>query len=207
MSLLPTLTEDKVDEKVATTFTRLREALGTSTVPEAFLPLGHVPTLVQDAYMNYKKFVLGAGKLESKRKALVGLGAAAALKNPTWIKLLADHARSVGADDQAIADAVAVAATCAMYNVFFKFRDISGSSIFEGMLVGLRAHTFAGVTLDERTVELINVVVSDINGCKPCTSGHVAKARDLGASDEEILESIQVAATIAAGATFLSAIG
>ena len=46
-------------------------------------------------------------------------------------------------------EALAVGATNSMYNVLFKFRDISGSDVFDGMGVGLRAHTFQGTSLDE----------------------------------------------------------
>ena len=82
-----------------------------------------------------------------------------------------------------------------------------GSDLFGGMAVGLRAHTFAGPSLDDATVELINVAISDINGCKPCTEGHVAKARQIGVSDEALLETIQVAATVSAGVQFLKHAG
>ena len=49
---------------------------------------------------------------------------------------------------------------------------------------GLRS--FSGTSLDDKTVELINLVISDINACKPCTSGHVDKGRQLGLSDDEV---------------------
>ena len=94
-----------------------------------------------------------------------------------------------------------------MYNTFFKFRENSGSGVFEGMPVGLRAHTFAGTTLSASEVELINIVISDINGCKPCTSGHVSQASQLGLSNEAILEAIQCASTMLSGIQFLRATG
>jgi alkyl hydroperoxide reductase subunit D len=94
-----------------------------------------------------------------------------------------------------------------MYNVLFKFRDISGSDVFNGMSVGLRAHTFQGTSLDEQTVELINTCLSVINGCKPCTAAHVEKGRQMGLSDEAIYEGIQCAATMVAGTQFLRSIG
>jgi alkyl hydroperoxide reductase subunit D len=109
--------------------------------------------------------------------------------------------------EQDLADVLAVAAACFMYNVFFKFRDIAGTDVFQGMSVGLRAHTFSGTGLDPKTVELINIAISDVNGCKPCTSGHVEKARQLGVAEEAILEAIQCTATMAAGIAFLKASG
>jgi len=60
------------------------------------------------------------------------------------------------------------------------------------MAVGLRAHTFANKSLDDQTVELINVVISDINGCKPWTQGHVEKSRQLGTAKATLPDSIQV---------------
>jgi alkyl hydroperoxide reductase subunit D len=94
-----------------------------------------------------------------------------------------------------------------MYNAFFKFRDLAGSDVFGGMSVGLRAHTFANTSLDPKMVELVNIAISDLNGCKPCTSGHVDSARKLGLSDDAILECVQCAATMASGCGFLNAAG
>ena len=154
--------------------------------------------------MDVKKFVWIAGKLDEKTKAIIALAVSSACKNPEWTRRMSERMRSLGGTEQEVADTLAVAATCGMYNIFFKFRDISGSDIFNGMSVGLRAHTFANTTLNDQTVELINIAVSDMNGCKPCTSGHVEKARQLGLNDEQILEAVQCAATIAAGANFLN---
>ena len=94
-------------------------------------------------------------------------------------------------------DVLAVASTNSMYNSFFKFRYLSGSEAFGGMSVGLRAHTFMNTCLDDKTVELINTAISNLNACKPCTSGHVTMSRDL--------EAIQCASTMAAGCSFLKA--
>jgi len=194
-------------DKVAQTYERLQELFGDAPVPEPFAFYARVPAFLQDFYMNFKKFCLGEGKLEARTKSLIGLAVAGHAGCDPWADYFATRAKSLGADDQTIADTAAVASACAMYNVFFKFRDLSGSELFSGMPVGLRAHTFAGTTLDHATVELINVAISDLGGCKPCTEGHVAKARQLGLSDEAILETIQIAATVSAGAHFLKHVG
>ena len=69
--------------------------------------------------------------------------------------------------------------------------------------VPVRAHTFHAVSLDQKLVELINIAISDINACKPCTSGHVDKSRALGLIDVQSLECIQCASTMYAGCQFL----
>jgi alkyl hydroperoxide reductase subunit D len=207
MSRIAPVAPGDATDKVAQTYERLQELFGDAPIPEPFRLYARVPAFLQDFYMNFKKFVVGEGKLDLKSKAIIGLAVAGHFGCESWADYFADRVKSQGGDDQTVADTAAVASACVKYNVFFKFRDLSGSDLFSGMAVGLRAHTFAGTTLDDATVELINVAISDINGCKPCTEGHVTKARQLGVSDEALLETIQVAATVAAGVQFLKHAG
>lgn len=207
MARIASVPESEATDKVAQTYGRVREMFGGGTIPEPFLVYGRVPSFLQDFYMNFKKFCYTEGKLDAKTKAIVALAVSGNSESGLWIDYWSGRCRELGLPGEQLADVSAVAATCVMYNVFFKFRDLSGSELFSGMPVGLRAHTFAGTSLDERTVELINIAISDINGCKPCTTGHIEKARQLGVSDEALLETVQCAATMAAGIQFLKAAG
>lgn len=207
MSRIAPLPESEAADRVEQTYGRIKELLEVDAVPEPFLLYGRVGPFLQDFYMNFKKFVYKAGKLDERTKTIVALAVSANAGCGPWLDFFVDRLKSLGGDDQTAADVVAVASTNSMYNVFFKFRDLSGSDLFEGMGVGLRAHTFANTSLDEATVELINLAVSDINGCRPCTSGHVDAARKAGVSDEAILEAIQCAATMTAGIQYLKAAG
>jgi len=201
------VSENAATDKVAQTYERLRDMFQGGTIPPPFLAFGNVPAFAQDFYMNFKKFVWTDGNIDVKTKGTIALAVSSALRSGPWIEYFSERLLSLGFDRQYLADTLAVVATCQMYNVFFKFRDISGSSVFEGMSVGLRAHTFTGTSLDQKMVELINIAISDLNGCKPCTSGHVEKSRQLGLSDDAILESVQCAATVSAGCVFLNATG
>jgi alkyl hydroperoxide reductase subunit D len=200
--------EASATDKVEQTYGRLRELFESSApLPEPFLLYARVPVFLQDFYMNFKKFCYAAGALDVRTKALLGLAVAGNFGCEPWADYFARRAAAQGADEQTLADVAGVASACAMYNAFFKFRDLSGSDLFAGMPVGLRAHTFGGTSLDARTVELINIAISDLNGCKPCTEGHVNKARQLGVTDEQILETIQCAATVFSGVQFLKHAG
>ncbi len=202
----PVAEADAVDKAVQA-YSRIKEVLGVEEVPEIFQYMANVPTFVHDFFMNFRKFVLSAGKLDEKTKLLIAVAVAGQAGCQAWISYLKEFAEGKSTTQQELTDALAVGSTNSMYNVLFKFRDISGSEIFEGMPVGLRAHTFQGTSLDEQTVELINLALSDINACKPCTSAHVAKARQLDVSDEAIYEAIQCAATMISGTQFLRSIG
>jgi alkyl hydroperoxide reductase subunit D len=204
MSFLAPVTPANASEKVASHYGRICEMLGTSEPPEAFQVYGNVESFLRDFYMNFKKFVYTDGPLDAKTKAAIALAIAAHSKNKWWFDYFTVRCEELGYSQEQIAEILAVSATNYMYNTFFKFRDLSGSSLFEGMGVGLRAHTFQSTSLGDRLVEILNIAISDINACKPCTSGHVEKARQLGLSSEQLLEVIQCAATMYAGVQFLN---
>ena len=196
---------DAAPDDVKRLYERFADALGVDALPEAFHVYGASEPFLKDLFMNVKKFVAGKGKLDARSRCLVALAAAAHAKSSVWAELLTAYAAGHGVDETTRTDALAVASTNYMYNTFFKFRSLSGTDRFEGLPVGLRAHTFAATSLSDAEVELINIAVSDLNACEPCVSGHVAKAKQLNLSDEQILEAVQCAAVVYAGAQYLNA--
>jgi len=59
--------------------------------------------------------------------------------------------------------------------------------------------------LDEKTKQLIAVAVAHVTQCPYCIKSHVPQALKKGASKEEIMEAIWVAAEMRAGATYAHA--
>ena len=59
---------------------------------------------------------------------------------------------------------------------------------------------FAEGALDARTKQIIAVAVAHATQCPWCIEGHVKAARRAGATQEEIMEAIWVAAEMRAGA-------
>lgn len=202
MSRIAPLPVSEATDKAAQTYERLQDFFGDRPLPDVFLPMGRVPAFLSDFYMNYKKFVASPGALDVTTKATIALAVSLKEGSTVWSDFYTDHAKTHGLTDEQVAETAALVATNAMYNTFFKFRELSGSDIFGGMSVGLRAHTFHGVSFDDKTVELINIAISDLNACKPCVSGHVKKSRDLGIADEAIHEAVQCAAVVYAGVQF-----
>ena len=64
---------------------------------------------------------------------------------------------------------------------------------------------FADGALDKRTKQLIAVAVAHVTQCPWCIEGHVKGARREGASPEQIMEAIWVAAEMRAGAAYAHA--
>ena len=150
MSLVTPVSSELATDKAVQTYERIREVLGVTEIPEIFQYMAAVPAFVHDFFMNFRKFVLSAGKLDEKRKLLIAFAVAGQAGSTKWLEYLQTFsaARNVTANE--VTEALAVGATNSMYNVLFKFRDISGSDVFDGMGVGLRAHTFQGTSLDEK---------------------------------------------------------
>ena len=65
---------------------------------------------------------------------------------------------------------------------------------------------FAEGALDARSKQLIAVAVAHVTQCPWCIEGHVKAARRAGASDEQVMEAIWVAAEMRAGASWAHAL-
>jgi len=61
---------------------------------------------------------------------------------------------------------------------------------------------FAEGALDKRTKQLIAVAVAHVTQCPWCIEGHTKGARRAGATPEQIMEAIWVAAEMRAGGSF-----
>jgi AhpD family alkylhydroperoxidase len=65
---------------------------------------------------------------------------------------------------------------------------------------------FAEGALSEKTKQLIAVAVAHVTQCPYCIRGHVSGARREGASEQELMEAIWVAAEMRAGGAFAHSI-
>ncbi|MPV36000.1 carboxymuconolactone decarboxylase family protein [Georgenia subflava] len=64
---------------------------------------------------------------------------------------------------------------------------------------------FAAGALEEKTKQLIAVAVAHVTQCPYCITGHSKLAKRKGASEEEIMEAIWVAAEMRAGGAYAHA--
>lgn len=71
--------------------------------------------------------------------------------------------------------------------------------------LALSKAVFADGALDRRTKQLIAVAVAHVTQCPWCIEGHVRGARRAGATGEQIMETIWVAAELRAGAAYAHA--
>jgi AhpD family alkylhydroperoxidase len=55
--------------------------------------------------------------------------------------------------------------------------------------------------LNEKTTELVAIGASITANCQPCLEFHVTKAREFGASTEEIMAAVEIGKLVRRGAT------
>jgi AhpD family alkylhydroperoxidase len=61
--------------------------------------------------------------------------------------------------------------------------------------------TWSTIMLDEKTKELIAVGATITANCQPCLEYHTAKAREAGASTEEILAAVETGRQVRSGSS------
>lgn len=203
MPVTPPIAPDKAPASTQGIYDRIKETIGNGEVPLGYQMMGHVDPFLQDSYMNARKFIHeGNDLLDRKTREALVLATSSAQNCAHCVRSHAKQALTHGWTEAQVAEILAVTATCAMYNNYYKFKDLAGDDAFKGFSVGLRAHTFLKTSLGDKLVELINIVVSNINGCHACTSGHVQKALKLGLTHEQIDEAVKVSATMTAFNTY-----
>ena len=203
MPVVPPLSPENAPESTQAIYERIKDTIGKGQVPLGYQMMGNVEPFLQDSYMNYKKFIAeGAGKLDAKQRAAIALATSSAMNCVHCVKHHSKNSQEAGWTAQQVAEILAVVATCTMYNSYYRFKDLAGDEAFRHLTPGLRAFTFQKTSLGDELVELINVVVSNINNCHFCTTGHVNKALAVGVTHEQIEEAIKVSSTMAAFNTF-----
>lgn len=73
-----------------------------------------------------------------------------------------------------------------------------------GSFVELAKNAFSPGVLDKKTKELMAVSVSVVIHCEPCLVWHISEALRAGATDQEILESMDVAIELGGGPSTVS---
>jgi AhpD family alkylhydroperoxidase len=196
--LHPTNDAARVEELLG----RVQEKLGN--VPQAYRTLAISQGYLNDSLYNLKK-TMASGELDLATKHLIALAIASVAGGASMVEARTLEAQRDGLSDDAIVEALTVAASITQYNVFYKFQYLAGEG-YDAFRPGYKLNVFLRpAVLSMMQVELVCAMVSVVNACPSCVRGHVAKAREHGATVAQIEEGLRVAALIAGIATFSKA--
>lgn len=164
-----------------------------------------IPEAAKDIKLNLGSLVTSA-LLSPAQVWGVAVATAAAAREPRLLAALKAEAEAkVG--PAVIDDALAAAALMAMNNVFYRFRHMVGKASYSEKPARLRMNRIARPATNKLDFELMCLAVSAINGCEVCVQSHEKVVVEGGLTEDQVLESVRIAATIHAAAVSLEIAG
>jgi lipoyl-dependent peroxiredoxin subunit D len=106
-------------------------------------------------------------------------------------------------DANVIEDARAAAALMAMNNVYYRFRHLVGKQSYAAKPARLRMNWIGKPMSNKTDFELFCLAVSAINGCEACVRSHEQVVTEGGVSEDQVHDTVRIAATIQAAAVSL----
>jgi len=167
---------------------------------------------VNTAFREFSEEVFAEGALSEQTKQLMAVAVGHVTQCPYCIRGHTQGAQDAGATREEIAEAIWVAVTLRADSVTGHidqaFEDLSeedraaltpdASDTFQAFV----DQTFDGGTLSEQRKRLLAVAVAYATRSESCISDQVARARDSGVTDEELMEAIWVAVEMQAGGAY-----
>lgn len=157
-----------------------------------------IPEQARDIKLNLQS-VLQPGALTPAQRWGVAIASAVATRNAELRDAIVAEARKE-VDATVVDDALAAAALMAMNNVYYRFRHLVGKPSYSMMPARLRMQRIAKPLTNKADFELFCLAVSAINGCEMCIRSHEEVVLSGGLSEDQVHDSIRVAATINAAA-------
>jgi len=115
---------------------------------------------------------------------------------------IADARKHVG--QQVLDDASAAAVIMAMNNIYYRFRHMVGKPSYGQKSPKLRMNRMMQPTTNKADFELYSLAVSAIHGCEMCVRSHEKAVIDGGLTEDQVNDTIRIAATFHAAAIALS---
>ena len=162
-----------------------------------------LPEVAKDIKLNLQA-VLSDSLLSPEVRWGVAVASAASCNSPALLEAtLADAAKH--APVEVIADAKAAAVIMAMNNIYYRFRHMSGKAEYAQKSPRLRMNRLAQPASNKINFELFSLAVSAIHGCEMCVRAHEKVVVEAGVSEDQVNDTIRIAATMHAAAIALSA--
>jgi alkyl hydroperoxide reductase subunit D len=157
------------------------------------------PDVAKDIRINLQN-VLQTGTLTAAQVWGTAIACAHAARNDALKQAIEADARSAGIEDGVVADAKAAAVLMGMNNVIYRFKHVIGKEDYEKKPIRLRMQRLAQVTSNKTDFELFCLAVSAINNCQNCMAAHEATVLKQGITEDQVWDSVRIAATIHAAA-------
>jgi alkyl hydroperoxide reductase subunit D len=152
---------------------------------------------LRDARMNLSG-LKRVKELNAKEQMLMATAIANNNNNEVLQKAFSAKARTEGATEEELAEALACASLLSANNVLYRFRHFmeSEKESYQRMPAGLRMNIMSNPVLGKEYFELLSLAISAVNGCELCVKSHEQSLIDLGTSEKRVFASIRMAAVV-----------
>jgi alkyl hydroperoxide reductase subunit D len=162
-----------------------------------------LPEAAKDIKLNLEA-VLTESSLSEAQRWGTAVASAIATRNPTLVKATYDAAKQM-ISAEVIDDAIAAASLMAMNNVYYRGKHMLGDEAYAKKPARLRMNRIARPASEKLNFELFALAVSAINSCESCVRAHVNGVTKLGLNEDQIHDSLRIAATFQGVAVALEA--
>jgi len=156
------------------------------------------PDAARDLRVNLTA-VLRESSLDERTRFAVALASAQASGSRALVSAIERDGAGV-LDEAARDDAAAAVALMAMNNVYYRFRHMVGKPAYLEKPARLRMQRIAKPRTGKAEFELLCLAVSAIEGCEACVRSHEASVLAAGASEDNVLDAVRIAAVVRGGA-------
>lgn len=116
--------------------------------------------------------------------------------------LLAD-ARAAGVSEAVIHDAQAAASLMGMNTVYYRFRHLIGKESYAKKPARLRMQWMMKPQTNRATFELMSLAIAALAGCETCMKAHEQSILQHGLGEEQVHDTVRVAAILQGAAVAL----
>jgi len=95
-----------------------------------------------------------------------------------------------------VEDAQAAAALMGMTTVYYKFRHLVGKETYAQKRAGLRMNRMSQPATSKVLFEVCALACAAISGCEACIRAHEQSLLEAGLSEDQVLETVRIAAVV-----------
>ncbi|MFO0626152.1 MAG: carboxymuconolactone decarboxylase family protein [Polyangiales bacterium] len=165
--------------------------------------LERLPEAAKDLKLNVKA-VLGESSLTPAQTWGTAVACAIAADHPDLQRAITEAARG-RVEAAVLDDAVAAASIMGMNNIFYRFRHMVPG--YDQIPARLRMQRLGKPATNRVDLELFSLAVSAIHGCETCVRAHEKVVLEGGLSQQQVFDSVRIAAVMHGTAVALRAAG
>ncbi len=165
--------------------------------------LERLPEAARDLKLNVKA-VLGESSLTPAQTWGTAVACAIAADHPDLQRAITEAARG-RVEAAVLDDAVGAAAVMGMNNIFYRFRHMVPG--YDQIPARLRMQRLGKPATNRVDLELFCLAVSAIHGCEACVRSHEKVVIEGGLSQQQVFDSVRIAAVMHGAAVALRAAG